>query len=401
MNIGLVTDFYYPWIGGPATLLRNLGHGLAARGHSVSLLAPSPDGPTHEEMDGPVRVTRVPTFPSPFGHNLRVAPFPRNAVGRWLAECDHDVVHVHHPFPLSATATLMARRRGIPLAATNHTIPECSLWGIRGTGPAYQLAHTTMARWLIFLLGRCDMVATPTDTAAGALRRLGFRGVITSISNGVDTQRFAPGPARGELRERFGLDARPVLLYTGRLDAEKQMDIWLQAAAAVLKKSPAQFLIGGNGTDRERLERISTTLGIADAVRFCGYLADDEFPEIYRLADLYFICSPIELQSISTLEAVASGLPVVAANAQALPELVHHGRNGLLFEPGNSADAARALQRLLEDDGLQRSMGEESRAIALEHDLARTVETYEQFLVTTAMSQRGVRRSERPAIAGS
>lgn len=399
MRIGLATDFYFPWIGGPAAFLRALGTGLAERGHNVFLLAPSATGTRGEEEDGPIRVTRAATIPSPFGYNLRVSRRPLHDTARWMDAVTPDVVHVHHPFPLGAAAIGAARRRHIPIAATNHTIPECSLWGVRRVTPLYRAADRAFTAWLRFLLGRCDSVATPTITAAASLKRLGFGRDISVISNGLDTARFSPGDDEG-LRERLRLDARPVVLYTGRLDAEKQMDVWLRCAARVAASTHAQFVIGGNGADRSRLERMARDLCLEGSVRFTGYLDDSEFPLIYRLADVYLITSRVELQSITTLEAIASGLPVVAARAGALPELVEEGRNGYCIPPEDDAAAARAVLAILSDAKGRALMGEWSRTIALRHNLEQSVDAYDRFLTATAEMSRGGSRERSAPIGG-
>jgi glycosyltransferase involved in cell wall biosynthesis len=398
VKIGIVTDFYYPWIGGPAAAIRNLGHGLTARGHEVALLAPSPHGRFAVEADGGMTVTRVPTVRAPVGYNLRMALPPRG-VKAWLDHAQPDVVQIHHPFPLSTAAAFAAGRRGLPLVATNHTIPECSLWGLRNIRPAYRGATWAFGLWLRRFLGTADIVTTPTDTAAGMLRHVGYRGSVRVISNGLDTERFRPGPPDERLRAQLGLDGRPIVLYTGRLDPEKEMDTWLRAAALISRTMDAQFIVGGEGTDRPRLEALAADLGVGGRVHFIGYLSDADFPALYRLADVYLMLAPVELQSISTLEAMASGLPVVAAAAGALPELVRHGRNGHLVPPADPLSAGTALTTLLADRPLREMMGGISRRIALGHDLQRTISSYEQVFDELRRGT-GDRRIERAAAAG-
>ena len=384
MRIGVVTDFYYPWVGGPSTVIQNLGNGLAARGHSVFLLAPSPSGEPGVEAGGPMSITRASTSRVPFGFELRSALWPKNEVETWMARTAPDVVHIHHPFPLSWMSASAAVKRGIPLAATNHTIPECSLWGIRNVPIAYRASEAAFGFWILRLLNRCHSVATPTETAATALRLMGYRRPIRAISNGVDTDRFSPRSAAGNLQARFGLDARPVVLYTGRLDAEKEMDVWMRAAAIVREKADVQFLIGGQGTERQRLEQLARTLGIDTDVHFTGYVSHEDFADVYSLAQVYCVTSRVELQSIATLEALASGLPAVGVAAQALPELIHDGENGFLAPPGDSSAIAAALIAILQDDSQRARMGKHSRDIALRHGLDQTIDAYEDFLLTVA-----------------
>ncbi|HLJ65765.1 MAG TPA: glycosyltransferase [Chloroflexota bacterium] len=400
MRVGLAADFYYPWIGGPSTLLRNLATGLAERGHEVSLLVPSPTGPGYHETVDAVPITRASTLPFPVGHDLRVAATPWRAADTWLQTFRPDVVHAHHPFPLSASAMLLARRRGIPVLATNHTIPASSLWGLRDARVSYRITSDLLGRWIVWLMARATSVATPTRTAAAELRAMGFAGSVDVISNGIDTERFQPGPPDERLMMRLGVDNRPTVLYTGRLDADKQMDVWLRATQRVAAERDIQLVVGGEGADRSELERMARSLGLGERTRFIGYVSGDELPVIYRLASVYCITSPVELQSISTLEALASGLPVVAANAGALPELVQDGVNGFLFPAGDDRAAALGLGQILSSAELRARQSDAARRTSLRHHLAQSIDAYERLLRTTAERARGTQRSERAAFPG-
>ena len=174
------------------------------------------------------------------------------------------------------------------------------------------------------------------------------------------------------------------MLYTGRLDAEKEMDVWMRAAAIVREKADVQFLIGGQGIERQRLEQLARTLGIDTDVHFTGYVSHEDFADVYSLAQVYCVTSRVELQSIATLEALASGLPAVGVAAQALPELIHDGENGFLAPPGDSSALAAALIAILQDDSQRARMGKHSRDIALRHGLDQTIDAYEDFLLTVA-----------------
>jgi 1,2-diacylglycerol 3-alpha-glucosyltransferase len=372
-----VTDFYYPWIGGPSRFVESVARGLAGLGCEVTIVCPSPAGPSWSEFGSP-RLERVRTWPIPVGYHLRVG-LPLFSVERLIRRWRPDVVHIHHPFPISAAAMLAAQRHRIPVVATNHTIPACSLYGLRGS-PFYRIAMVAFGAYLAGFLRRANVVTTPTHTAARMLAELGYRGTVTVVSNGVDTARFLPAT-------NIGNDTVPVVLYTGRLDAEKDMETWVRAIPFVLQHCRARFLIGGEGTDKPRLERLVTALGLSDHVNFIGYVAEDALPTIYQVASVYAISSPVELQSISTLEAMAAGLPIVAVNAGALPELVHSGLNGLLTPPRDAASFAAAIVAILSDPTRRRSMGQMSRAIAETHRIECTVEQYIQIF--THVCSRG------------
>ena len=370
MKVLEATDFYFPWIAGPAPFIRNLSSGLVERGHQVVIVCPSPDGPAVDEHGAP-DLHRVRTWSIPFGFNLR-SGLPLADVSRFVRRWQPDVVHIHHPFPISMSALMVARANHIPIVATNHTIPECTLYGIRAS-PAYRPASAAFAFYIRTVLSFAARITTPTATAAGMLRDMGVSGAITPISNGVDSDRFNMGRGRPA-------NTKPVILYTGRLDQDKDMETLVRAIPRVLERFDARVRIGGEGTDRRHLEALTSDLGISKHVEYTGYVPDNELPDVYRNADLYAISSPVELQSISTLEAMASGLPIVAVNAGALPELVQDGLNGFLSPPGDSTAFARAIIRTLDDDGQRKQMGIESRRLAERHSIHDMVSAYEQLL---------------------
>lgn len=379
MRIAIATDFHSPWVGGPATFIDSFCAYLAGTAHDVVVLAPSPTGPPSRLENGNLTLIRLPTVPAPTGYGLRVT-VRLDAVRAAIAAARPDVLQVHHPFPLSYAAIRSARALNIPSLAVNHTIPECSLFGLRDRRLLYPIASGAFAAYLTWLLRQADAVCTPTRTAADLLRALGYRRPVAVISNGIDTQRFAPSPDRAAARRALGLPDRPLILYTGRLDPEKDMATWLRAAAQAVAGTDSHLVVGGEGTVRPDLERLACDLGIAGRVTFPGYLPAERLPLLYQAADIYCMTSAVELQSISTLEAMASGLPVVAANAGALPELVVEGKTGVLAPPGDVPAFAAALRRLLLAPDLRHTMGRAGRCRAEGHSMAAVAGRHEALL---------------------
>jgi 1,2-diacylglycerol 3-alpha-glucosyltransferase len=153
----------------------------------------------------------------------------------------------------------------------------------------------------------------------------------------------------------------------GRIDGEKRLDVWLQSIPLIRKEVDAHFLLGGKGGQLQRLKRLAASLGVAQHVTFAGLIEDRDLPAFYHLGNVFAISSPAELQSIVTLEAMASGLPVVACDAGALPELCKSGRNGYLFLAGDPVGMAKSLIRILQNPTMAGKMGAESRRIVEEH----------------------------------
>jgi 1,2-diacylglycerol 3-alpha-glucosyltransferase len=394
LRLLIATDFYYPWAGGPATFIENFVQFLAHTPHHVEILAPSVSGHPARERRGRVVIHRMPALPFPWGHDLRVTWHP-GAVQAALAGARPDVVQIHHPFPLSVAALRAARHRGVPVVAVNHTIPECFFYRLRRVPLVYPLVLRAARRYLRWVLAQADAICTPTRTAARFLMDAGLERPVTVISNGVDIQRFHPVLRRSALREQLHVPDRPTVLSIGRLDPEKDMGTWLRAAALVAHQLDAQFVIGGTGTEMPMLRELAAELGLADRCIFAGYIPADQLPAYYAAADLYCITGTVELQSISTLEAMAAGLPVVAADAAALPELVRDGVNGYLAPAGDATAFATAIARVLAAPGQARTMGAASRQLVAPHTFDAVARQHLEVLERSALAER-MRHGTRP-----
>jgi glycosyltransferase involved in cell wall biosynthesis len=202
---------------------------------------------------------------------------------------------------------------------------------------------------------------------------------LTAVSNGIDLTRFRPASRRENLRERLGLDSHArTLLFVGRIDREKHLDLLIKALAQ-MRDLPVQLALAGKGADHRRLSKMVEELELEDRVHFLGYVPDADLPALYNLADVFLMASEAELQSIATMEAMASGLPVIGADANALPELIRHGVNGFLFPPRDSNTLGHYLRALVADANLARRMGENSLILIQKHDLRNSIRRYEDL----------------------
>jgi glycosyltransferase involved in cell wall biosynthesis len=296
---------------------------------------------------------------------------------RAVRDFQPDVVHVQGHFPVSKSVIRNAKAAGIPVVGTNHFMPE-NLTHYAHL-PARMDAMLQHRLWADFrgIFENIDMVTTPTARAAGYMEKKGFGREIRVISNGIDLERFNPGRGQATFREKYGLPDAPLLLYVGRLDKEKNLDVVLRAIARIPDGVAIHFAIAGTGALRERLEHFAAELKINHRVSFLGYVPDEDLPAFYCAGHAFVLAGTAELQSIATMEAMASGLPVLAADAVALPELVHTGHNGFLFEPGNPVMLAEQLTLLFTDDVLHGEMAAESLRMIQKHAVERTMEAFE------------------------
>jgi len=170
-------------------------------------------------------------------------------------------------------------------------------------------------------------------------------------------------------------------LFVSRLARDKRIDVLLETMVHLRRRCPnAHLLLVGKGPYRERLEGLVEEHRLQGAVHFLGFVPEEDLPAIYRAADLFVMASTCEVQSLPTLEALATGLPVVAADAVALPEIVIDGVDGYLVPPLDPRAMADAVCRILVNPELAHTLGQAGCVIAREHANERTIALYEQTL---------------------
>jgi 1,2-diacylglycerol 3-alpha-glucosyltransferase len=383
LRIMLVSDQYPPMVGGVPTVVSQLAAGLAVRGHEVAVLAPSGGWRGGTGHTGAARVSYAGSAPWPLYPGLRIAAARPATVRRQVAAFGPDVVHAHSPLTLGQAAMAAARRLSIPFIYTNHYLPANVLPAMRRRPAAFDRAFYA---YLVGFGNRCALVTAPTATALGLLQAHGLTVLGRVISNGIDTASFRPGPADAALRDRYGLSGDvPVILSLGRLSPEKRADVLIDAVARLTV--PARLVLAGTGPDAGRLAARARKAGVARQVLFPGFIPDADVAGLYRLGQVFATASEAELQGITTMHALASGLPVVAARAGALSELVRHGTSGYLFAPGQASQAAKYLSALLADRPLREQIAAAARPPMIAHDLQHCLTEWEQTYA--GLSRRG------------
>jgi len=376
LRILIGADTFLPHVNGAARFAERLAAGLVARGHEVHVAAPSAQhgrvGTGTEVIeDQPMTVHRLPSHRF-LPHDWLTFVFPWRAkhyARILLDEIKPDVVHIQSHIIIGRGLAREARKRGIPVIATNHVMAE-NILDFTTLPDALDRLFVKLA-WAdaerTFKMTRA--VTTPTRKAADFLEStIDISGVIP-ISCGIDRSNYRP-----DFTPR---DANRIL-FVGRLTTEKHIDVVLTALSQLDPALDATFDIVGGGDQRAKLETLAQQLGVASRVTFHGHASEEDLRTLYSRASVFAIASIAELQSIATMEAMASGLPIVAANAVALPHLVHEGDNGYLFEPGNAEELAARLTDVLSaaPDERKRMQQASLDAVAV-HDINRTLDTFE------------------------
>ncbi|MFI9380559.1 glycosyltransferase [Kutzneria sp. NPDC052558] len=381
LRIVIGAETFPPDVNGAARFTHRLAVGLASRGHEVHVMCPAPTGrPSVEEVDG-VTVHRFKAFRTPFHPSFRVAwPWPaQKAMAPLLAEIKPDIIHVQSHFLLTRALIWQAEQLRIPLVATNHFMPENILGHMRMPVVLRSLA-SKLAWWdLTRGFGNAAVVTAPTPRAVQLLMDNGLPQQARAISCGIDLDRYVDRAVSPD-------DEHRTVLFVGRLDEEKRVHELIRALPLIPAELKVRAEIVGDGSKREALEQLAGQLGIADRVTFRGFISDEELLDAYASCDAFCMPGIAELQSLATMEAMAAGKPVVAADAMALPHLARPGRNGWLYPPGNVPTLAARLTQLFSDDAERERMGKESLEIIGTHGVSTTLATFEE-VYAEAMSE--------------
>jgi glycosyltransferase involved in cell wall biosynthesis len=355
VRIAFFTETFLPATDGVVTRLRYTLEELARAGVAMLVIAPRyPDGGPDSYAGAPVY--RVPGVPFPPYPRIKLSP-THPGVGRALRRFGPDLIHTVNPFILGPGGIYYARRLKIPLVASYHT-------NVATYARYYRLGLWVDAtRWYTRQLhNQATINLCTSETTMDYLLGEGIKRVRL-WPQGVDARRFHPEKASESWRERLsgGHPSGGLLLYVGRLAPEKGID----RLKVVMREVPGTRLaIVGDGPARPSLERAFS----GTPTVFTGLLHGEDLAAAYASADAFLFPSTTETLGIAMLEALASGLPVVAARSGASGEVVNEGESGLFYEPNSPATLVAVVRRLFSDDDLREALARGARAAAEERD---------------------------------
>lgn len=379
MKILIVSDLYHPVINGISTFTRNLAHGLAGRGHEVAVIAPSQTGKKSKEVDGNYVIIRTSSVEFPIYRNIRVSLSPSKEVKKIIQDFEPDVIHIQLMMWIGQAAMKYGNKFGIPIVSTNHSMPENLMDNLKLLAPVSKPINYILSAYGARFHSKADFVTLPTQSAIDMFNASDKIDVpMVAVSNGIDLSRFTPTAPDTEIYKKFKIpNNRPIVSYIGRLDAEKHLSVLMDAFIKVHKAVPgAHLLFVGDGSDVPILQKMVAEAGLLKSVTFTGRVSDEELVELHKVGTVYCMPSPAELQSIATLEAMASGQPIIAVNAGALKELCQNDRNGYLCAQDNVQEIAEGIIKIMSDPALREKMGKQSLMIAQTHDLESTLDRF-------------------------
>ena len=356
MKVALVSDWYYPKVGGVAKHIHDLALHLKNKEHDVIVVTNSHG--TDEEMgDEGIRIYRISGLTDPL-LSINISPRASKELRNLLLEEKPDVFHAHHAFtPLSLRGIAVAKEENFPTILTTHSIflaYDSPLWDF------FSQAFPILG-WYI---EKADRIIAVSEAAKTFISHFTRKSVVV-IPNGVDCREFHPNWNKEKLKEELGVEG-DVILCVSRLSYRKGIHVLLNSMRILSqRRKDARLIVVGEGEMGLFLRTQAKLLDIEDKVRFTGYVPDEELPKFFGLADVFVLPSiTAEAFGIVLLEAMASGRPVVTTRVGGIPEVVEGSGCGILVDPGDEQMLADAILLLLEDKGLREELGRRGREVA-------------------------------------
>jgi phosphatidylinositol alpha 1,6-mannosyltransferase len=343
MRVLYCTDTYPPQVNGVSVVTAISVAGLRERGWDVHVIAPR--YPHEDAARRDPNVIALPSMPLPLYPDVRLVLPDYAAVRAAIDRLKPDLVHCATEFIVGRVGQIAAARAGVPIVTSYHT--DFSRYM---TSYGVPWLAKPVARYLARFHKRARRTFTPSKASRADLLRLGVSDVEV-WGCGVDADRFNPSRRSQELRVKLGIDDAFTFLYVGRLAAEKGVDVVMEAyrrAESQLPHGAARLVVAGAGPEEKRL-RATAPPGTV----FLGFLERDAaLPALYASADAFAFASTTETLGLVILEAMASGLSIIAAPAGGVAEHLRDGENGIAYPPNDVDACAAAMVRLATDASL-------------------------------------------------
>lgn len=369
MNLLLISEVNLPTVSGVATSTDSIARFIASRGHHVYLVCPRPLIPYVSPPQKGLELIYTPSFPDPFFVGKPMAIIPLGLWEIWHTMRTHhiDIVHIQEPGSLGIMALILSKIYHLPVVGAMHFSMEQI---VRITSDVFRpISEPFMKAYIRLVYPNYTAIMMPTKTVIKELSAfIGHAERMHAVSNGVDTTIYHP--LQGSyvlLRKKYGLHPTDTyFIYIGRFDADKNVETILKAMP--LLSSGIHLILTGVGKQKENLVQLAKSLKIMDRITWVDQVSRNEIIDLYQLSDGFVIMSPVETQSIVALQAISCGLPIIAANAGALPELVHDGKNGYLLPTFDENKLAEKMTYLSEHPEVRGSMSKESRKMSMKHE---------------------------------
>ncbi len=352
------------YTGGMNVYVRQLARGLGRKGIKVDIFTAGHRSAAEESRwrGSNVRLIHLPV--NCHEDRLELPPYLPDvavAIDRFASEqaISYNVVHSHYWMSGLVGAQLASRWKA-PHVVMLHTSARAKNFHLRDNTES-ELRDRAEEN----VLRSADLIVASTMSESFDLAWLYpvDPSRITIIPCGVDLETFRPHP-KAEARGALGLNGGPVVLYVGRIERGKGIDLLVRGMAISREKDSRLIIIGGDESEQKEMARLQSMVnrfGLKDRVSFCGAMAHERLPLCYSAADICVLPSRYETFGMVAIEAMACGTPVIGSRVGVMQRIIEHGRNGLLLDELSSTTLARAQQMLLQDENLRQKMSRAAR----------------------------------------
>ena len=370
MRIAYFSDTFLPQINGVSNTLSYLKKYLDQ--HDIQYQFHVPEYECVEGNNDP-HVIHTKAVPLPFYNDCKLSLPWLPRLNDAMEAFKPDLIHLVTEFGIGVTGRYYARTKNIPIVSSYHT----NIDNYVRYYPTLSPLKGTVEDYFKWFHRRSRRIFVPTNDTMGHLQGKGYQN-LSIWSRGINTNLFSPTKRSDEFRCQHGLKNKTIVLYVGRVAAEKDIDLlpetmrFLQA-----RHGNVALIVTGDGPSMPMLRATAP-----EGTVFTGFLRGEQLAEVYASSDLFFTPSSTETFGNVALEAMASGLPVIAANAGGFRNVIHHGVDGLLSAPRDAHGFALALESLLLQPERARAMGQNAIQTAARHSwntiFHQLMEDYEQ-----------------------
>lgn len=403
MRIALLSETYFPHINGVTTHIKTLKDGLTALGHEVLVVTCSPDAKEHYIKDGVLYCPAI-RLKNIYGFGVS-NPYSKTRL-KMLKEFNPDIIHVHNEFSMGLFGIYAAKKLNKTLVYTLHTSYDDYIYYVMPKVLA-RVGNKILDKYLGMYANKSKAIVGPSEKCFEYIKKASHKKKVRILPNSVEMSLFDPNKVDldkvKEIKESLNIPEDAfIACFVGRVAHEKSIDVTLDYLAKTLQKDDnIYFVVIGDGPALEEFENIAKDRGIEDRVRFTGRVEHEDLPAYYMMSKIYLTSSLSEMNSISMLEAMAMGLPVLQRVDEVNKDQIEVGKNGYLFN--NEKEMYKYLRLLsdLSDEEYKKVKFEVEETVSQKDELEiarKEIKVYEKAIERGRLQEMMKRKSKELGI---
>lgn len=381
MRVGIFTDSYVPQIGGVSTASQIIKKHLIARGHEAYVITTS-----EKDAESDDNVIRIPSLPFPSEKRMGINIDPKT--NQEVQDLQFDLIHTQTEYGLGTMGRKIAKKQGIPLIHTFHTLYDSWMYGQLGENILSDTMVHVMNTYLKSFLKHPDVIIVPSIDTLEFMDRYKLRSPVKVLPTGIELDKFYQAGqdqlAQVQLRKELDIPQEAFLLvYIGRVSEEKSISEVLNYVASVLDSGEEiYFLLVGSGAQLSEYQTFVQERSLEKYIRFIGKVPISKIQNYYAIGDAFACTSKVETQGLTYIEALATGLPLLVYPSPVLEGVLDIGNNGLAIT--NEQEFAEAIQLLKYDLRAHKRLSKNALISSQEHSVEKFIDElisiYEEVL---------------------